>query len=47
MPIPAIFADAPIGVQFPPRVAPESNPKYNKVGSIPNVPASQIGRAHV
>ena len=27
IPIPAIFADAPIGVQFPPSVAPESKPK--------------------
>ena len=27
IPIPVMFAEAPIGVQFPPRVAPESNPK--------------------
>ena len=27
IPIPVIFADAPIGVQLPPRVAPERSPK--------------------
>ena len=34
MPIPVIFADAPIGVQFPPSVAPDNKPKYKTVGSI-------------
>ena len=34
IPIPVIFADAPIGVQFPPSVAPDSKPKYSTVGSV-------------
>ena len=42
IPIPVIFADAPMGVQFPPRVAPESRPKYRRVGSIPRAPASPV-----
>src|SRR5574344_1875887 len=30
-----IFADAPIGVMLPPRVAPDSSPKYSRYGSMP------------
>ena len=40
IPIPVIFADAPIGVQLPPSVAPESNPKYRTVESIFKAEAS-------
>ncbi len=35
MPMPVILADAPMGVRLPPRVAPESRPKYKTVGSTP------------
>lgn len=34
MPIPVILADAPMGVQLPPKVAPERSPKYSGVASI-------------
>ena len=39
IPIPVMLADAPIGVQLPPRVAPERSPKYNTVGSTFNADA--------
>ena len=39
IPIPVIFALAPIGVQLPPSVAPDSRPKYNTVGSMSSVEA--------
>ena len=35
IPMPVILADAPMGVQLPPRVAPERSPKYSAVGSTP------------
>ena len=34
IPMPAILADAPIGVMLPPRVAPMSKPKANRYGSV-------------
>ena len=35
MPMPVMLAEAPMGVQLPPRVAPDSKPKYRAVGSMP------------
>lgn len=40
IPIPVMFAEAPIGVQFPPSVAPERSPNYSTVGSTFNADAS-------
>lgn len=37
IPIPVIFAEAPIGDKLPPNVAPLNNPKYNRIGSKPSV----------
>ena len=34
-----MLAEAPMGVQLPPRVAPESRPKYRGVGSMPSAVA--------
>ena len=34
IPIPVILADAPIGVRFPPSVAPQRRPKYSRFGSM-------------
>ena len=31
MPMPVMLAEAPMGVQLPPRVAPDSRPKYRAV----------------
>ena len=36
MPTAVMFALAPIGVMFPPSVAPVSSPKYRRYGSMPS-----------
>lgn len=39
IPIPVMFAEAPIGVRFPPRVDPTKSPKYRMYGETPMSPA--------
>ena len=47
IPTAVIFADAPTGVRLPPSVAPQSNPKYSIVGSIPNEAVTPVSYTHL
>ena len=46
-PTAVIFADAPIGVIFPPNVAPDSKPKYKRYGSIPSEAVTAVSTGSI